>query len=212
MLDVDQIARFIHNHRDEDHAKILEQLGALRIADVVEVLNALPSLGEAAEMLALLPLARAVEVCDQPTLRRRAALLEQAEPALAARLLEGVSADERADIVHRMTVHGRRLLLPLLSAEARAEVERLLQYPDGTAGDLMTTEFVRLDPAMTVGQALGHIREVARERETIYASYVLEPDRGRLLGAVSLRDLVMADPACPVATVMRTNPVTVAAL
>jgi magnesium transporter len=160
----------------------------------------------------LLPLPRAVEVCDQPTLRRRPALFEQVEPALAACLLEGISADERAEIVHRMSVHGRRLLLPLLSAEARAEVERLLQYPDGTAGDLMTTEFVRLEPGMSVSQALGHIRDVARERETIYASYIVEPGSGRLLGAVSLRDLVMADPACPVEAVMRTNPVTVGAL
>jgi magnesium transporter len=212
MQTVEQIARFIHKHRDEDHAKIREQLGALRSADVAEVLNALPSLGEAAEMLALLPLPTAVEVCNQPTLRRRAALFEQVEPALAARLLEGVSADERTEIVRRMSVRGRRLLLPLLSAEARTEVERLLQYPEDTAGDLMTTEFVRLEPMMTVSQALAQIREVAGERELIYACYVLEPGSGRLLGAVSLRDLVMADPARPVTEVMRTNPVTVAAL
>jgi magnesium transporter len=212
MPNVEQIAQFIHTHRDEDHAKIREQLGGMPSADVAEVLNALPSLGEAAEMLALLPLPRAVEVCDQPTLRRRAALFEQVEPALAARLLEGISAHQRTEIVERMSVHGRRLLLSMLSAESRAEVERLLQYPDNTAGDLMTTEFVRLEPAMTVSQALEHIREVARERETIYACYVVEPGSGRLLGAVSLRDLVMADPARPVAEVMRTNPVTVAAL
>ncbi len=212
MQNVEQIAQFIHNHRDEDHAKIREQLGSLRIADVAEVLNALPSLGEAAEMLALLPVPKAVEICDQPTLRRRAALVEQVDPQLAARLLEGMSADQRADIVRRMSIRGRRLLLPLLSADARAEVELLLQYPAGTAGDLMTTEFVRLEPTMTASQALGHVRDVARERETIYACYILEPGSGRLMGAVSLRDLVMADPACPVAGVLRTNPVTVGAL
>jgi magnesium transporter len=134
------------------------------------------------------------------------------EPSLAARLLEGVSADERADIVHRMSEHGRRLLLPLLSTEARAEVERLLQYPDDTAGNLMTTEFVRLEPAMTVAEALRYIRDVARDRETIYACYIVDPASGRLQGAVSLRDLVMADPACSVSAIMRTNPVTVAVL
>jgi magnesium transporter len=212
MQNVEQIAQFIHTHRDVDHAKIREQLGGMPSADVAEVLNALPSLGEAAEMLTLLPLPRAVKVCGQPTLRRRPALFEQVEPALAARLLEGVSADQRTEIVERMSVHGRRLLLSLLSAGSRAEVERLLQYPDNTAGDLMTTEFVRLEPAMTVSQALEYIREVARERESIYACYVVEPGSGRLLGAVSLRDLVMADPSRPVAEVMRTNPVAVAAL
>jgi magnesium transporter len=76
----------------------------------------------------------------------------------------------------------------------------------------MTTEFVRLDPTMTVGDALTYIRSVARDRETIYACYVLEPGTDRLLGAVSLRDLIMADPGRPVAEIMRRKPITVGVL
>jgi magnesium transporter len=212
MNPVEQLARYIHNHRNEDHDKIRTQLLALPSADVAEVFNALASLGEAAEMLALLPLPEAIKVCEQPTLRRRSALIEQIEPALAASLLEGVAADQRAEIVRRISVHGRRRLLPSLSARARDEVERLLQYPDHTAGDLMTTEFVRLEPSMRVSQALEHIRAVARDRESIYACYILEPGTDRLLGAVSLRDLVMADPGRPVTEVMRSNPVAVGVL
>src|SRR5262249_59903187 len=60
--------------------------------------------------------------------------------------------------------------------------------------------------------ALRHIRAVAREKESIYACYVLEPETGRLLGAVSLRDLVMAELGSPVTEVMRRKPVTVQAL
>jgi magnesium transporter len=84
-----------------------------------------------------------------------------------------------------------------------------LQYPDETAGDLMTMEFVHLSPTTTVAEAMAHIREVARDRETIYACYIVDPVSGGLLGAVSLRDLVMADPADQVSTIMRSNPVTV---
>src|SRR5438034_6177156 len=76
----------------------------------------------------------------------------------------------------------------------------------------MTTEFVRLDPKMSVGDALKHIRSVAREKESIYACYVMEPTMGRLLGAVSLRDLVMTELERPVTEVMRRKPVTVQAL
>ena len=76
----------------------------------------------------------------------------------------------------------------------------------------MTTEFVRLDPAWTVGECLKHVRAVAREKESIYACYVMEPDTGRLLGSVSLRDLVMAELDQPVEKVMRRKPVTVNAL
>ena len=68
----------------------------------------------------------------------------------------------------------------------------------------MTTEFVRLDPTMTVEAALERIRPVARERETIYACYVLDA-AGKLLGAVSLRDLVMAELSQPLNVVMRNS-------
>src|SRR5258707_538594 len=84
--------------------------------------------------------------------------------------------------------------------------EKKFNYPPHTVGELMATEFVRLEPIMKVGQALEKIREVARHRESIYACYVVESGTERLLGAVSLRDLVMADAAQPVGDVMRSNP------
>src|SRR5262249_24471463 len=76
MENTEQMAATIHRHRDEDHEKIRAMLAALRVPDVVEELNAVPSLEESAEVLMLMPLERAIAVCDQPTLRRRGALLE----------------------------------------------------------------------------------------------------------------------------------------
>jgi len=111
-----------------------------------------------------------------------------------------------------MGLHYRHRLLPKFSPEVRTELDDLLQYPDHTAGGIMTTEFVRLDPRMTVGEAIKHIRSVAQEKESIYACYVMEPDTDRLLGAVSLRDLVMAEIDRPVTEVMRRKPVTVRVL
>ena len=163
-------------------------------------------------VIMMLPVPRAIELCDQPTLRRRGAILEQLEPDRAAGILDGLSADERTDIIQQMSQHARRRVLPKLRPIVRVEVEHLLEYPAHTAGGIMTTEFVRLDPTMTVGDALRHIRAVARDKESIYACYVLEPGSWRLLGAVSLRDLVMAELQSQVGEVMRRNPITVAAL
>ncbi len=188
-----------------------ELLSQQPVADVVELINNL-NLAEAAIVVQMLPVNRAVELLDQPTMARRAAVVEKLDPTRAAQILEGLSADERTDIVQQMGEHERRRLVPKLTAETRGEVERLLQYPDHTAGGIMTTEFVRLAPQMTVGEALRHIRQVAREKESIYACYVLEEATGHLLGAVSLRDLVMADLDRPVSEVMRRKPVTVTAL
>lgn len=200
----------IHLRLEESFVGIGEQVADLPAVDVADLINQL-TLVEAATVITLLPVTRAIEVCDQPTMRRRSAVLEQLDPTRAAQILEGLSADERTDIIQQMGERERRRLLPKLSAEMRAEVERLLQYPGHTAGGIMTTEFVHLDPKMTVSEALKHIRSVAREKESIYACYVLEPGIGHLLGSVSLRDLVMAELERPVSEVMRRKPVTVSA-
>jgi magnesium transporter len=111
-----------------------------------------------------------------------------------------------------MGQHERHRIVPKLAPDLRTELEDLLQYPVNTAGGIMTTEFVHLDLKMTVREALKHIRSVAREKESIYACYVLEPETERLLGSVSLRDLVMAELDAPISEVMRRKPVTVNAL
>jgi magnesium transporter len=186
---------------------VRDQLLALRDFDLAELLNRLPLI-EAATVVRTLSPARASALFDQPSLRRRSAILEQLEPALAAQILEGVSADERTKILRQLSPHDCHRLLPNLPPVVRREAERLLTYAPRTAGGIMTTEFVRLGPAMTAAQALAHIRSVANDMETIYACYVTEPDTDALVGAVSLRDLVMASADKPVPEIMRRKPIT----
>src|ERR1041384_8325913 len=201
----------IHTRLDESLVGIGQTVSDLRAADLAELINEL-TLSEAGAVVSMLPVARTVEIFDQPTMRRRAAILEQLEPARVAEILTGLSADERTDIVQKMGLHERHRVVPKLSPEIRAELEHLLQYPVHTAGGIMTTEFVELNPEMTIGGALKHIRSVAREKESIYACYVLEPQTKRLLGSVSLRDLVMAELDAPLTKVMRSKPITVNAM
>jgi len=196
---------------DESFVGIGEVVAELPPFDVADLVNQL-TLQEAATVMTMLSPARAVEVFDQPTLRRRSAILGEMLPAKAGQILENLSADERTEIARGLGEFGRRRLLPKLSPEIRAEVEGLLRYPPQTAGGIMTTEFVRFDPSMTVGDCLSHIRAVAQEKESIYACYVMDPQSARLLGAVSLRDLVMGDLGQAVTTIMRKKPITVAAL
>src|ERR1043165_9263265 len=209
--DVKALLERIHTRLDESFVGIGQMVSDLRAADLADLINEL-TLSEAGVVVSMLPVARTVGLFDQPTMRRRAAILEQLEPAPVAEILTGLSADERTDIVQKMGLHERHRVVPKLSPEIRTELEHLLQYPVHTAGGIMTTEFVQLDPKMTVGAALKHIRSVAREKESIYACYVLDPQTKRLLGAVSLRDLVMNELDAPVMKCMRSKPITVTAL
>ncbi len=210
MPTLEELRDRINLRLDESFVGISHQIADLPAADLVELLNQLKLL-EAAAVIMMLPLPRAIELFDQPTMTRRGTILEHLTPDRSAQIIEGLSADERTDIVQHMSQHDRRRILAKVSSEVKTELEHLLQYEAHTAGGIMTTEFVRLDPQITVGEALKHIRSVAREKESIYACYVLEPDTGKLLGSVSLRDLVMAELDQPVSAVMRRKPITVEA-
>lgn len=201
----------IHTRLDESMVGISQVVADLAAADLAVLINEL-TLVEAATVVSMLPVPRAIELFDDPIMRRRAAILEKLEPQRAAEILSGLSADERTDVIQKMGHHPRHLIVPRITVEERKELEGLLQYPAHTAGGIMTTEFVQLDPKMSVGDALKHIRAVAREKESIYACYVMTPGTGQLLGALSLRDLVMAELDRPITEVMRRKPITVNAL
>lgn len=208
MPKADDLRERINLRLEESFVGISEQVADLASEDLVELLNQL-NLIEAATVMMMLPIPRSIEMFDQPQMMRRGPILEKLLPERAAQILEGLSADERTDIVQQIGQHERRRILARVSAEVKAELEHLLKYEEATAGGIMTTEFVRLDPGLTVGEALKHIRGVARDKESIYACYVLDPATGQLLGAVSLRDLVMAEIEQPLSVVMRRKPVTV---
>jgi magnesium transporter len=205
---LDDLRERINLRLDESFVGISAQVADLPAADLVELLNQL-KLIEASTVIMMLPVSRSIELFDQPTMTRRGGILEGLSPDRSAQIIEGLSADERTDIIQHMGQLERRRLLSKVSSEVKNELEHLLQYEEHTAGGIMTTEFVRLDQQMTIGEALRHIRSVAREKESIYACYVLEKRSNRLLGAVSLRDLVMAELDQPLTAVMRRKPITV---
>ena len=206
--DAKKLLERIHTRLDESLVGISQIVGDLAPADLALLINEL-NLVEAATVVSMLPAPRAIELFDDPIMRRRAAILEKLEPQRAAEILSGLSADERTDVIQKMGHHPRHLIVPRIAVAERKELEGLLQYPAHTAGGIMTTEFVQLDPKMSVADALKHIRAVAREKESIYACYVMTPGTGQLLGALSLRDLVMAELDTPIIEVMRKRPITV---
>jgi len=181
---------------------LVDELLLNHVADDVEFLNTLPH-EETAELLAKLPLERAVEILDQPGLYAAPEVIGLLPRERAAQLLTGMAADRAADIFRWLEEPARADLLGRLDPEARGSIERLLVYPAGTAGSIMTTEFVSVPSSWTVAQTLDHIRQVERTRETVYAIYVIDPQSKRLLNAVTLRRLIAAAPDAPILSAAR---------
>jgi magnesium transporter len=123
-----------------------------------------------------------------------------------APLIRQMSADERADLFNRLTESQREMLLPALAQAEREDLLRLASYQEGTAGSVMTSDYAALSPALTVREAIDVLRREAPDKETIYFSYVIDEQR-RLIGALSLRELILAPASLRVDELMTTAPI-----
>jgi magnesium transporter len=116
--------------------------------------------------------------------------------------IRSLALDDMADLVQKAPAEARERILGLLDTQTKREVEGLLDYAEDAAGGLMNPRYLRLRPETTVDAAIRYLRAQARTNiEVIYYAYVLDPGQ-RLLGVVSLRDLLMSPPEKNVKDVM----------
>jgi magnesium transporter len=148
--------------------------------------------------------------------RERAAVFSYLEPELQdgvaglmergpmAALLTYMSHDERADLVGRLPQERIEQILPLLAHAEREDIRNLASYDAGTAGAVMTSDYATLPAELTAAAAIERLRREAPDRETIYYCYVVD-DQRRLIGMVSLKDLILAPASRPVSKIMQTD-------
>ena len=108
-------------------------------------------------------------------------------------IIEEMDPDDRTDLFDELPDEMVKRLIRLLSSPERAVANRLLNYPEDSAGRLMTPEFIELKETLTAGEALESIRKIGLDKETIYYSYIVD-NRGILIGIVSLKDLLLSSP------------------
>ena len=121
--------------------------------------------------------------------------------------IEEMSLDDAADLLEDMPAGVVKRVLEKSSKQTRESLNKLLNYPESSAGSLMTPEYVRLREDMTVEQAFDAIRKQGENAETVYTCYVVE--RNRLKGVVSARSLLLSDRNIPVSEIMDDNVVAV---
>ena len=119
-------------------------------------------------------------------------------------ILEEMYLDDTVDIIEEMPAAVVKRIIKFSSKEEREMINRLLLFDKDTAGAIMTTEYVRLIPEMTVREALSHIRNVAIDKETIYTCYVTDKKR-HLLGIVTAKDLLLSDRDVTLESIMEEN-------
>jgi magnesium transporter len=190
-----------------DPAQAAELAEELHDADLAELIDGLPD-DLAVVMLGTLSEAQAAPVLDSMEKGRRAELFERLDRAKAARIADGMSPDERADLFQSLPDEVSADLLARMPKDASSDVRELLRYPENSAGGRMTTDYVTIAPHLTVEKAIEEVRKSAAEKETINEVYAVDQN-GALLGAVSLKTLVLARAGQPISAVMNPDVISV---
>lgn len=130
-----------------------------------------------------------MEQVDEDLVQR---FIIEMNPTFAAHVLAEMSTDDAVDILNELDKNKVASFLTIMEKEAAEEIKALLHYEEKTAGSIMTTEYVVIQTDQTVKEAMRHLRKEAPEAETIYYIYVVDQDK-RLVGVISLRDLIIAE-------------------
>ncbi len=176
-----------------------------------DILGLLEDLDDAqkAELFSLLPPGEAAGLIQEMEQFDQVALFRLLSGERASAILKEMASDDAVDLLGELSPPETRALLQLVDEEA-AEFSGLLQYPEESAGGIMTTAYISLPADIPVEEAIVRLRETAPEAETIYYVYIVDGEN-RLTGVLSLRDLIASPGGTILKNIMRRNVISVKA-
>ena len=202
--DVDPVERSIASVRLRVPHKGLAELHPADLATIIDQLTRSDRVG----VIASLDDEAAADTIGEMEPETQVEVMEDLEPERAADILEEMDPDEAADLVADLSDESRVEILGLMEKDEADEVQELMTYDEETAGGIMTTEFVAVPATLTAAQTIDRLRDLEPDAETIYYVYVTDSDE-RLVGVLSLRDLIVSKPEIVISTFMFDEPVAV---
>jgi magnesium transporter len=179
------------------------KLADLHPADIADILEQL-DVEEAGAMLGRLDTETAADTLNEVEYPLQSELLSELDPERASDLLEKLAPDDAADILADIPHEEAERLLNLMPAEEAQPIRELLRYGAETAGGIMTTEVLKLSQEATVEEALVYLRQHSEHLEMVYYLYIVDEEQ-HLVGVVSLRQLVTAEPTARMKDLMDTD-------
>ena len=192
---------------DKKYSTIRDILVTMNPADIAAVFAGVEP-DKLPLLFRLLPKELAAESFVEMESEEQETLIKGISDSELRQVMDALYVDDAVDIVEEMPANVVQRILAQSAPEMRKEINEILQYPENSAGSVMTTEYVKLSPDMTVGDAILRIRRTGVDKETIYTCYVLE--NRKLIGTVSVKSLLLAPSDLQtIDSVMESNLITV---
>lgn len=195
-----KILELIENKSFGELKKMLSEMQPVDIALIFEE----ATVKDIPIIFRLLPKELAAEVFVELESDRQQLLIEAFSDKELREVMDELFMDDTVDIIDEMPANVAKRILKQTDSATRRMINQLLAYPDDSAGSIMTTEYIDLKKGMTVDAAFDRIRKIGFDTETVYSCYVTDNSR-RLLGTVTLRELLLNSKDVIIADLMEEN-------
>ncbi|OED30771.1 magnesium transporter MgtE N-terminal domain-containing protein [Methanosphaera sp. WGK6] len=166
-----------------------EKLTRLHPADIADIVDGL-GISDSMSILSSLDDESAADAFEEISPEKQKTILTEMEKKEAAELVDEMSPDDAADLLATISDEKKEEILRLMDPEESQELRELLEYPENTAGGIMTTEYAHVTGNMTTLDVMTTLRKIADEVETLYYIYVLS-EEDDLEGVVTIRELLL---------------------
>lgn len=183
-----------------DFVALRKAIVSFDTGSVAELLEDLPS-QDLGVIFRILPRELAADIFEYLSLETQEELIKSLGQEQVAAVLNEMDPDDRTALLEELPGKVTQRLLTLLTPQERQVATQLLGYPEDSIGRRMTPDYVAVNEGWTIGEVLQHIRKVGHDRETLDVIFVVD-DRGRLVDDLRLREIILADPAAPLSSIM----------
>ena len=180
------VANFLSAHHPTEDAELISDLKPEEIHKLLEKIDS----QDAADIFCELPDILQSDIAE---------LMSQSE---LTTLLEKLPPDERADLAKSIPESQLDAVLPFLAKKERDEIKELSSYPEGTAGSVMTTDYIAFPGLLTVQQAINRIRLEGAQKAAVSIIFILDTER-KLCGYITLEDLILAKPTAALESIKK---------
>ena len=202
---IDQVLTLLEARK---YPEVKQTLLSMHEADIAEIFEDISDRETALRLFRLLPKEQAAEVFAYMDADVQQRILEAITDTELEYILDNMYLDDYVDLVEEMPANVVQRVIQNSSVKNRSLINQYLNYPEDSAGSLMTCEYVYLRKTLTVSEAFTVIRNTGVEKETVYNCYVTNAQR-KLEGVVSVLELLLADPGTLVGDIMKSDPICV---
>lgn len=197
---------FMELLRQREFKAVRSVLNVMNAVDIASLLSELED-KELTITFRLIPKEKAADVFSNMNHSMQTYLIEMLTEKELREILDDLYMDDTVDILEDLPANLVTRILDTVTVQKRSLINQLLNYPEDSAGSIMTTEYVDLRKHTTVAQAMAHIKQVGIHRETIYTCYVLE--KRKLIGIVTAKDLMTSEDDMLIENLMETEIISV---